>query len=220
MEKRKDRFWRRVNDYGNDETRDPFSHSNSYHQHFQGYAEQRVPKENGKGYRIERVYTADYYEYEETDAAWRWMKLGYVILFLLAAAVSVFADSRPMAVNRLRAVGILQILSFLPMIYLFYKLILQISAPRRMTVGERDSSAAGFRKAALVYGVSLLAIAIVMPVDKWIVFQAVEPSDWALIGGKLFSGALVFLLYFTEKARKLKKVPNGTPVPGGANEIW
>lgn len=220
MEKRISRFWQRVNDYGNDETRDPFSHSSSYHRHFQGYAEQRVPRENGKGNRIERIYVADYYEYEETDAVWRWRKLSYIILFILTAAASVLADSRPVAINRLPVVGIVQILSFIPLIYLLYKLILQISAPRQMTIGERDASATGFRKASLIYGVAILVVAIAMMMEKWIVFQSIELSDWALIGLKLFSSVLTFLLYFMEKARKLKKVPNGTSVPSGANEIW
>ena len=220
MGKRLDRFWQRVNDYGNDETRDPFSHSNSYHRHFQGYAEQLVPRENGGGSRIERIYAADYYKYGETDAAWRWKKLSYPVLFVLMAAVSVLADSRPAAVNRIPAVGIAQILSYIPLIYLLYKLILQVSAPRRMTIGERDSSAAGFRKAALLYAAVVLAVAIAMPVEKWIVSQIIEPLDWMVIGQKLFSGALALLLYFMEKARKLERAPNGTPVPGGANEIW
>ena len=220
MGKRLDRFWQRVNDYGNDETRDPFSHSGSYHRHFQGYAEQLVPKENGRGSKVERIYVADYYKYEEIDAAWRWKKLSYSVLFVLTAAASALADSRPAAVNRIPAVGIAQILSYIPLIYLLYKLVLQVSAPRQMTIGERDSSAAGFRKAALVYAVVVLVVVIVMPIAAWIISQTVEPLNWAVIGMKLFSGALAFLLYFMEKARKLEQVPNGTPVPGGANEIW
>lgn len=220
MEKRARRFRQRVNDYGNDETRDPFSHSGSYHRHFQGYAEQLVPRENGRGSRIERTYVADYYKYEESDAAWRRKKLGYTVLFVLMAAVSVLADSRPASINRIPAVGIAQLLSYIPLIYLLYKLILQVSAPRRMTIGERDSSAAGFRKAALIYAAAVLAIAIAMPAETWVASQAAEPSDWAVIGLKFLSGALAFLLYFMEKARKLERVPNKTPVPGEANEIW
>lgn len=220
MGKRLDRFWQRVNDYGNDETRDPFSHSGSYHRHFQGYAEQLVPRENGRGSRIERIYAADYYKYEETDAVWRWKKLNYSVLFVLTAAVSVLADSRPAAVNRIPAVGIAQILSYIPLIYLLYKLVLQVSAPRQMTIGERDSSAAGFRKAALIYAAVVLAVVIVMPIAAWVISQTVEPLNWAVIGMKLFSGALALLLYFMENARKLERVPNGTTVPGGANEIW
>ena len=220
MEKRPSRFWQRVNDYGNDETRDPFSHSSSYHQHFQGYAEQRVPRENGKGTRIERIYVASYYQYEETDTVWRWKKFSYIILFILTAAVSVLADTRPMAINRLPVVGIVQILSFIPLIYLLYKLILQVSAPRQMTIGERDSSATGFRKATLIYGATILVIVIAMVIEKRIVFQTIELSDWVLIGLKLFSGALTFLLYFMERIRKLERVPNGTSVPSGSNEIW
>ena len=220
MGKRLDRFWQRVNDYGNDETRDPFSHSSSYHRHFQGYAEQRVLREDGRGSRIERTYVADYYRYGETDTAWRYKKLGYIALTLLTAAASILADSRPAAVNHLSVVGILQLLSFVPLVYLVYKLVLQVSAPRQMTLGERDASAAGFQKAALLYGAALVATAVVMPVGGWTAFQVVEPLDWAVIGLKLLSGALAFLLYFMEKARRLERVPNGTPVPSGANEIW
>lgn len=220
MGKRMDRFWRRVNDYGNDETRDPFSHSGSYHRHFQGFAEQRVPKENGKGSKIERVYVADYYKYEETDTAWRWKKPGYTALTVLTAAISLLADSHPAAINRIPAVGIGQLLSVIPLIYLFYKLILQVSAPRQMTIGERDSSAAGFRKASLIYAVTVLIIALAMPIGKWIAFHSMEPSDWTVIGLKLLSGASAFLLYFMERTRKLTKIPNKMPTPDGANEIW
>lgn len=220
MGKGKHRFWQRVKDYENDETRDPFSHSDAYHRHFQGYAEQRVLKENGRGNRIERTYVADYYTYEEADGVWRWKKLGYILLFVLMAAVSVLADSRPAGVNHLSVVGIAQLLSFVPLIYLLYKLILQVSAPRRMTIGERDASAAGFRKAALLCGASLLAVAAAMPAEQWIVSKSMEPSDWAVIGLKFFSGGLALLLYALEKARKLKRVPNKTEAPSGANEIW
>lgn len=220
MEKRVSRFWQRVNDYGNDEMRDPFSHSSSYHKHFQGYAEQRIPKESGRGTRIERIYVADYYKYEETDAVWRLKKLAYIFLFAVAAAAGIAADSRPLALNSIPAVGIAQILSFIPLVYLLYELILQISAPRQMTIGERDSTTTGFQKASLIYGVYILTIAIAMPIEKWIVFQAIAWSDWAVIGLKLTSGILIFLLYFMERARKLERVPNETLVPSGANEIW
>ena len=97
MERSVSRFWQRVSDYSNDETRDPFSHSSSYHRHFQGYAEQRVPKKSGVGTRIERIYVADYYRYAETDLTWRFKKLVYVFLFAMAASAVVIADSRPLA---------------------------------------------------------------------------------------------------------------------------
>ena len=220
MEKRVSRFWHRVNNYGNDEMRDPFSHSSSYHKHFQGYAEQRVPKESGTGTRIERIYVADYYKYEETDAVWRLKKLAYVFLFAAAAAAGIAADSRPLAMNSIPAVGIAQILSFIPLIYLLYELILQVSAPRQMTIGERDSTTTGFQKASLIFGIYILAIATAMPIEKWVISQAIEWSDWVVIGLKLTSGVLIFLLYFMERARKLERVLNETLVSSGANEIW
>lgn len=220
MEKRASRFWQRVNDYGKDETRDPFSHSGSYHRHFQGYAEQRVPRENGRGVRIERVYVADYYRYEETDAVWRRKKFMYLLLYASAAGAVILAGSQAADVNRIPAVGIAQILAFLPMVYLLYKLILQVTAPRKMTIGERDSVTAGFQKAAVVCGAYLLAMAAAMPLEIKLAVGALNPSDGTVIGLTAIGGALALSLYFWEKARKLERVPNETPTPAGANEIW
>ena len=217
MEKRASRFWQRVNDYGNDETRDPFSHSGAYHRHFQGYAEQRVPRENGRGYRIERVYLADFYRYAETDAVWRGKKLLYAALFLAAAGAVILAGTRPAAVNRISAVGAAQILAFLPMIWLLYQLVLQVTAPRRMTVGERDSASGGFRKAAFVSGLYLMAVAVVMPVADRV---PLEVGDWAVIGLTLLGSGLTLLLGFLEKGRKQERVANEKTAPVGANEIW
>ena len=217
MEKRATRFWQRVNDYGNDETRDPFSHSGAYHRHFQGYAERRVPSKNGRGTRIERVYIADFYRYAETDAVWRGKKLLYAIIFFAAAGAVILAGSRPAAVNRVPAVGAAQILAFLPMIWLLYQLVLQVTAPRRMTIGERDAAAGGFRKAALVSGLYLMAVAVMMPLAE---HGPLYDGDWAVIGLTLLGGGLTLLLGFLEKGRKQEKVPNEKTAPAGANEIW
>lgn len=213
------RFRQRVNDYGNDETRTPFSHSNSYHRHFQGYAERRVPRENGKGTRIERVYVANWFRYAETDAVWKGKKVLHSVLFLLTAAAAVFADTRPTTINRLPMIGIVQILSYLPMLYLLYRLILQASAPRNMTIGERDT-AKGFRTAALILAIVLAAVAVILPIGQTIISGAPAQSDRVATGFKIFSAALAFLIYYTEKVRRIEEAPNENEAPGDANEIW
>ncbi len=220
MSERTKRFWQRVSDYGNDETRDPFSHSGAYHRHFQGWAERRVPRENGKGERIERVYVADYFRYEETDAAWKGKKLAYPLLTLLTVALSVLADSREAAVNHIPAIGIAQILAYLPMVCLLYRLVLQLAAPRNMTIGERDAAVEGFRKASLICAVVLAALTAAMPIGAAIVTKSIGGADWAAAGLKLLSAAAAFLLRFTEKRRSLTKVPNGKTAPSESNEIW
>lgn len=220
MSERTKRFWQRVNDYGNDETRDPFSHSGSYHRHFQGWAERKVPREDGKGTRIERVYVADYSRYEESDAAWKSKKLILLVLFLLTAALSVLADTREALVNHIPAIGIAQILSFLPMIYFLYRLILQLAAPRNMTIGQRDGAVNAFRKASLLYAAVLSALTVAMPIAAIFTMKSITGADWMATGLKLLSAAAAFLLFFTEKRRKLIRVPNGNTAPHEANEIW
>lgn len=220
MSERAKRFWQRVNDYGNDETRDPFSHSDSYHRHFQGWAERRVPRENGKGTRIERIYVADYFRYAETDTAWKVRKLAYPLLTLLMAALSVLADTREAAVNHIPAIGIGQILAFLPMVYLLYRLVLQLAAPRNMTIGERDAAADGFRKASLLCAVVLTVLTAAMPIAAVIGRKSITSADWMAAGIKLLSAAAAFLLCFAEKHRKLTKVPNEKTAASESNEIW
>lgn len=220
MENRLSRFWQRVNDYGNDEMSEYFSHSRSYHRHFQGYAEQRTPGKNGNRTKIERIYVADYYRYAETDARWRLRKIMYVFLSALMFMCSVAADSQPAAINHLPAAGIVQVLSFIPIIYFLYRLILQVSAPRQMTIGQREASSDGFQNAALICTCVLLLAAVVMPTEKWIVYRSLDGTDLGITGLKLLSMITAAALYFTERARKISRVPNETIAPAGANEIW
>lgn len=220
MADRRKRFWQRVEDYGNDETRDPFTHSSAYHRHFQGYAEWQTPREKGKGYRIQRIYVANFYCYGESDDLWRWKKLGFAGLFVLMAAASLFADTYPAEVNYIPAVGALQMLSIIPLVWLMYKLILQLTAPRKMTIGERGSTADGFRKAALVCAWVLLGIAAVMPIGQWLMYRSLETADWMAAGWKLVSAGLAFGLYFAERRRTIESLPNPAVAPTGANEIW
>jgi hypothetical protein len=215
----KNSLWRRAEDYSKDETRDPLKHSHSYHRHFQGYAEQRVANESGKGHHIERVYVEDYYRYAEDDKVWRLKKLLYVILVLAAAALILFADTRPAQVNLIRAVGLAQLLSLLPAVWLVYQLILHLTAPRRLTIGERDQ-VDSFKAATLVCVICTLAISAAMPIALYITDQIPTVADWTAIILRLTSGCLLLLLWILERKRRFDRIPNQAITPTGANEIW
>ena len=141
-------------------------------------------------------------------------------LFLLTAALSVLADTSQAPVNHIPAIGIAQILSFLPMIYFLYRLILQLAAPRDMTIGQRDGAVDAFRKASLLYAAVLAALTVGMPIAAIFTMKSITGADWMATGLKLLSAAAAFLLFFTEKRRKLIRVPNGNTAPHEANEIW
>jgi hypothetical protein len=220
MKDRKSRYRQQLADYENDELRDPFTHSTSYHKFFQGYAERRVPKANGKGTKIERIYVENYYRYAETDTAWRWKKLIYSLCYIMAATGVIAADTRTIAMNRIPAVGIIQILSYIPLTYLLYKLIIQVSAPRQMTIGERESASIGLQKAAVFGGIYLLLITIASLLIKRLTFGSTEPMDWAVSGVKLAGALLILILCVLEKRRNILSIQNKISMPTEANEIW
>jgi NADH:ubiquinone oxidoreductase subunit 6 (subunit J) len=220
MKDRKSRYRQQLDDYENDELRDPFTHSTSYHKFFQGYAERRVPKANGKGTRIERIYVENYYRYAETDTVWRWKKLVYSLCYFMAVAGIIAADTRAIDMNRIPAVGIIQILSYIPLIYLLYKLIIQVSAPRQMTIGERESASMGLQKTALFSGIYLLVITIASLLIKRLTLGNTESLDWAVSGVKLAGTLLILLLCILEKKRNILSVQNKVSMPTEANEIW
>ncbi|MCC8130842.1 MAG: hypothetical protein LIO72_03735 [Ruminococcus sp.] len=220
MESRWRRFLRRVDDYGNDETRDPFTHSSAYHRNFQGYAEWRTPRKSGRGHSIQRLYVADYYKYSESDNIWRLKKFAYTLMFLMMATVSLASDSLPTATNQIPVIDILQMLSLITMIWVLYRLIMQVSSPRRMTIGEHESASEGLKRATFACSWLMLAVAVVTPVGTLIVFRSLEAYDLLATGLKLVGAALSFGLHFAEKARKTDRVPNPVSAPVGANEIW
>jgi hypothetical protein len=220
MNNRKSRYRQILDDYENDELRDPFTHSTSYHKFFQGYAERRVPKAHGKGTKIERIYVENYYRYAETDIVWRWKKLIYSLCYLIAVAGIIAADTRSIDMNRIPAVGFIQILSYIPLTYLLYKLIIQVSAPRQMTIGERESASIGLQKAALFGGIYLLVITIASLLIKRLTFGSTETPDWAVSGVKLVGALLILLLCVLEKRRNILSVQNKVSMPTEANEIW
>ena len=219
MTTRKLTLWNRAGEVCRDETANPFSHSHAYHSYFQGYAEQRVPRENGKGTRIQRIYVADYYRYEEPDQVWRRRKLVCAGACAAAAACVLYADSRPVAMNRISAIGVAQMLTVAAMVYLLYHLVLRLAVPRVMTIGQRDETER-FSQAAMLCGIGVLVVSAVMPAASMIAGNAVNLTGWVFVGLRAIGGALLVLLAFKEKHRTLTRIPNENQTPTGANEIW
>lgn len=75
------------------------THSTMYHRVFEGYSERQVPRENGKGARIERVYVGDHYVRRGGAKALRRAKLLYAGLYLAAAVGAGLAFTCPTGYN-------------------------------------------------------------------------------------------------------------------------
>ena len=220
MGKMTGRLWKRAQEYDRDELKDKPSHSLAYHAFFQGYSERKVLRGNGKGYRIERIYTADYRKYAETDRMWRSKKLFYLAAYLLSVYAWIFGTSQASVLNTTRMIGVMELAALLPTVYLGYSMIFQLFAKRKMTVGEYAAASTHLKWGALAALCFTAMISFTM-----FFFKCFSGFDWngtdlAAIGG-LFGAALLFLfLYRMEAMRDTEWVKNPNEMPTDAIEIW
>lgn len=109
-------------------------HSGFYHRLFEGYREVRVPRDGRERGRITRVYTGDYYKRACGELRWHLTKAAYLLLYLVATAVYLFAMTRRVEVNTVWYTAAPGLLSVIPMILLFSKLTACLSANRNMVI--------------------------------------------------------------------------------------
>ena len=142
------------------------THSPLYHRVFEGYSERKVPKENGNGTRIERVYVGTYYIRRGSGRNLALTKLLYVLLYLLAAAGFVYAFTRPVGYNSVWYGAVPAFAEAIVLLLFAADLFTCLGAPRRMTVYHYNAfgkllrlsllAVAAALAYALLYGVFLL----------------------------------------------------------------
>lgn len=114
-----------------------FKHRSAYHREFRGYAEIRVPVANGR-FKIKRVYIAPWYRHEIADASWVLMKIFFILGFLGAAALFVFAAIQDNSCNCLKVTGVIQFLATIIMVICLARVVIFAITPRKMTAGQCD----------------------------------------------------------------------------------
>jgi hypothetical protein len=168
-------------------------HSKAYHRFFEGYSEVSVPKPNGKGYTIQRVYTGDYYRQDLTGGQRLLLRGLYVALFLCIAYLFVSTAVLPVTSNATWYVVLTQVVS-IP--FLFWILIVffnYLPAWRDLTIYEYRSSSQALQKATLgaSLGMGVVALAtLVFMVSN----LSNEPLLELLSAGKYLSAGLLALL--------------------------
>lgn len=108
------------------------SHSSMYHRVFEGYSERQMPRENGKGVRIERVYIGDHYVRRGGAKAFRRAKLLYAGLYLAAALCAVVSFAQPAFCNS-EWYGVIPMFALIVSLLVFAANLLScLTAPREM----------------------------------------------------------------------------------------
>jgi hypothetical protein len=193
---------------GGDLANESFRFSTSYHSFFAGYAEYRVPRKNGRGTRIERIYVAPYYEQDVSDA--RWMQYKVVYLSLYAAAVLSYLTGalNPDAIgNRTVWAAIPGLLSAFALFIELTLLVETITRKRKMTIGEYQSG-----PVRLDYWSAIAAALLVVTAAAGIVCAVITDTNIVegLTSGLLtaVSAGAVWMLHKLENDMSYRRVPN------------
>lgn len=214
------RLWEKAQQYDSDELKDQSPHSHAYHAYFRGYSEWKVPRKNGKGYRIERLYTADYHKYAETDLMWRGKKLYYLTAYLAAVGIYIIGASQASALNSTMPIGIAEVLSLLSLAYLGYSLVFQLLAKRHMTEGEYLSASIHLKWGALVSACLAAFVSVLMLILQCFTGFHWDINDISAFGSLLGTAFVCFILYQMEAMRSTERIKNNNVTPKDANEIW
>lgn len=192
-------------------------HSKAYHRFFEGYSEITVPKPDGKGYKIQRIYTGDYYRQDLTDGQRILLSVLYVALFLGTAYLFVSSAILPLASNSTWYVALPQAVSLPFLFWIVIAFFSYLPAGRDMTINGYRSSSLALKKATLGAAVSLGIAAFAT-----LVFLLLNPSDEPLVellcAVKYSTGGLLALsMNRIEKRVNYLIIPSQNTLPADGN---
>jgi len=187
--------------------------SKAYHKFFEGYTEVRVPRSNGKGTRIKRIYTGEYYRQDLSVRNRVLIRLLYVVFFLCASLLFVSGAVEQFAGNSTWYVNLPEAASVFFLFWILIAFIEYLPAGRDMTIAEYRSSSRSLLKAsigaAICLGVTALATLLFLVLNS---FTALLPGIVCI--GKYISGSLMMLvLNRLEMKLKYQIIPNTNQVP-------
>lgn len=148
------------------------AHRRAYERYFRGYTEVRVARPKG-GWRIERIYTANWHVRALSPAAVRLAKLRYLLLCALGCGGYCWLMCLPgLDGNRSPWAGVGQIAAVVCMILLAAALAGYLLSGPRMTWWERHAGSDRLRRFALAAGIAfgitglLIALNILLGVSS------------------------------------------------------
>jgi hypothetical protein len=192
-------------------------HSKAYHRFFEGYSEINVPNPGGKGYRIQRTYTGDYYRQDLTRGQRILLRVLYVALFLGVAYLFVSSAILPFAGNSTWYVTLSQAISLPFLFWIIIAFFSYLPAERDMTIHAHRSSSLALQKATLGSAVGLGVTALAT-----LVFMLLNLSDEPLVEllsavKYLAGGVLALSMNRAERGIRYLVIPSqNTPGPTAA----
>ncbi|MCC8027936.1 MAG: hypothetical protein LIP16_21840 [Clostridium sp.] len=191
-------------------------HSISYHNHFDGYAEYRIPGRNGKPGRIRRLYVAEYYGQELKPFQRIGLRLLYGGLFLGGAGSCMHAACLPVESNRSWYVNLPQALALPCLFWLLTALLCYIVSPCKIQRRRYKFILGGMGKGAFFSG-----ILMVLTAGSTLIYGCRHLENSGLHTGFtaglfLMAGLQILALYFIEGKIEYQVIENEVSEPPGS----
>lgn len=187
--------------------RENLRHSSAFHRYFEGYAEHRVPQEDGT-FQIERFYVGEYYRQDLSDRGRLGIRLLYVLLFFLSVRIFVLAGVQNTGSNLFLGTIACQIGCVCAYIGLFFILIAYLTSKREMEVRTYRETSQSLRKCTRVlccFQCGAAAMTLVYLVLSRGENLATELECAALYG---ISATAIFWMGKTERQIRYVTIPN------------
>lgn len=133
-------------------------HSRNLRRYFEGWSESREMDDTGR-VRRRRVYTGVYHRARLSDGGIALQRLSYALLWLAAAALFVYAATRPAGNDAPVYVTVLQGVALIALAWLLWSLFNYLLSGFNMTLGEYYYAGA-LKRAALFSAAALAATAV------------------------------------------------------------
>ena len=194
------------------------SHSKAYHRFFEGYSEIKVPKPDGKGYSIQRIYTGNYYRPDLSVNKRVLLRVLYIMLFLCMGYLFVSSAVLPLASNSTWYVVITQVVSIPFLFWILLSFFWYVPARQDLTLDEYRSSSLALKRAALGSAAGLGLAVVASLVFLFLNSSASPAAELFCAARYLVGGLLALAMYFVEKKVNYLIIPSGNTLPVDENE--
>jgi hypothetical protein len=192
-------------------------HSKAYHRFFEGYSEITVPEPNGKGYRIQRIYTGNYYRQDLMKGRRILLRVLYVALFLGAVYLFVSNAILPLSSNSTWYVVLTQVASIPFLFWTLIALFSYLPAERDMTINTYRSSSLSLKRATFGSAISLGVLALATLAFMFLNLSGNAMAEILCAGKYLAGGLLALSMNRLEKKVNYLKIPSQDTPPVGGN---
>ena len=132
--------------------------------------------------RIERTYVGDLHRHRMTDVQWIFLKLGYALLYLLAAVLYLIGTTQDIAPNYVWYVQVAQAVGIVSLFALLYCLVCYLTSHRELDNHSYNLNTVFFKSFCMITAVTTaLAALLQLPV--------------LILNGEGFGSAKVVLAY-------------------------